>query len=142
LGFIGLFYNPFLIFIALFVWIGAAAEAGMEQIKSTLSDAAAGRAMLTDFQVLSPADPLSRAIELTLVGSQKEFPVLVDAVMVGVLTQTELLKGLQAQGGQARVGDWMQPDHSPVTKWFCYGRARWLSMPSKRPSTERITSNR
>lgn len=55
-----------------------------------------------------PDDPLSRAIELTLVGSQKEFPVLVDSVMVGVLGQTELLKGLQAQGEQARVGDWME----------------------------------
>jgi Zn-dependent protease len=108
LGFMGLLYNPFLIFIALFVWIGAAAEAGMEQIKSTLSDAAVGRAMLTDFQVLSPDDFLSHAIELTLAGSQKEFPVLADAVIVGVLGQTELLKGLQAQGEQARVGDWMQ----------------------------------
>ena len=108
LGFIGLFYNPFLIFIALFVWIGAAAEAGSEQIKSTLSGVAVGRAMLTDFQVLSPDDLLSRAIELTMAGSQKEFPVLVDAVMVGVLGQTDLLKGLQARGEQALVGDWMQ----------------------------------
>lgn len=108
LGFIGLLYNPFLIFIALFVWIGAAAEAGMEQIKSSLSDAAVGRAMLTDFQVLSPDDSLSYAIELTLAASQKEFPVQVDAVIVGVLTQDDLLKGLQAQGEQARVGDCMQ----------------------------------
>jgi Zn-dependent protease/predicted transcriptional regulator len=108
MGFLGLLYNPFLIFIALFVWIGAAAEAGMEQIKSTLSDVVVGRAMLTDFQVLSPDAPLSRAIELTLIGSQKEFPVLVDADIVGVLGQTELLKGLQSQGEQARVGDWME----------------------------------
>jgi predicted transcriptional regulator len=64
--------------------------------------------MLTDFQVLSPDDPLTRAIELTLVGSQKEFPVLADAVVVGVLTQTDMLKGLQARGEQTRVGDWMQ----------------------------------
>ncbi|MEA2094974.1 MAG: site-2 protease family protein [Pseudomonadota bacterium] len=122
LGFIGLFHNPFLIFIALFVWIGAAAEAGMEQIKSTLSNVAVGRAMLTDFQVLSPDDLLSRAIELTLVGSQKEFPVLVDAAIVGVLGQTELLKGLQTQGEQARVGDWMEREiqsadiHEPLEK--------------------------
>jgi Zn-dependent protease len=107
LGLMGLLYNPFLIFIALFVWIGAAAEAGMEQIKSTLSDAAVGHAMLTDFQTLSPDDTLSRAVELTLAGSQKEFPVLVDAMIVGVLTQDDLLKGLQAQGEQTRVGDWM-----------------------------------
>ncbi len=108
LGLLGLLYNPFLIFIALFVWIGAATEAGMEQIKSTLSDAAVGRAMLTDFQVLSPDDVLSRAIELTLAGNQKEFPVLEAAVMVGVLTQDDLLKGLQAVGEQALVGDLMQ----------------------------------
>jgi Zn-dependent protease/predicted transcriptional regulator len=107
LGFLGLLYNPFLIFIALFVWIGAAGEAGMEQIKSALSDAAVGRAMLTDFQALSPEDPLARAVELTLVGSQKEFPVVEDAAIVGVLGQTELLKGLQSQGKQARVDDWM-----------------------------------
>lgn len=108
LGLIGLLYNPFLMFIALFVWIGAAAEAGSEQIKSALSHTALGRAMLTDFQALSPDEALTRAIELTLAGSQKDFPVLVDEVVVGVLTQTDLLKGLQARGEQTQVGDWMQ----------------------------------
>ena len=108
LGLMGLLYDPFLIFIALFVWIGAAAEAGMEQIKSTLSDVAVGRAMLTDYHVLSPDDVLSKAIELTLIGSQKEFPVLEDTVIVGILTQNDLLKGLQAVGEQALVGDFMQ----------------------------------
>lgn len=108
LGLIGLLYNPFLLFIALFVWIGAAAEAGMEQIKSSLSDATVGRAMLTDFQVLTPGDTLSQAIELTLAGSQKTFPVLRDEAVVGVLRQDDLLKGLQAGGEQAQVAEWMQ----------------------------------
>jgi Zn-dependent protease len=108
LGFMGLLYNPFLIIIALFIWIGAAAEAGSAQIKSTLSGVTAGHAMLTDFHVLSPDEPLSRAIELTLSGSQKEFPVLLNEVVVGVLTQSDLLKGLQAGGEQSQVGDWMQ----------------------------------
>jgi Zn-dependent protease/predicted transcriptional regulator len=108
LGLLGLLYNPFLIFIALFVWIGAAAEAGIEQVKSTLSGIAVGRAMLTDFEVLTPHDLLQHAIELTISGSQKEFPVVVDGKMVGVLTQDDLLKGLQQQGEQARVDDWMQ----------------------------------
>lgn len=110
LGLLGLLYNPFLIIIALFVWIGAAAEAAMEQVKSTLAGIAVGRAMLTDFEVLSPDDFLSRAINLTLAGSQKDFPVLVDGSMVGVLTQGDLLKGLQAQGDQSLVGDWMQSE--------------------------------
>lgn len=110
LGLLGLLYNPFLIFIALFVWIGAAAEAGVEQVKSTLSGMTVGRAMLTEFEVLSPGDPLSLAITLTLTGSQKDFPVLLDNDMVGVLAQDDLLKGLQQSGEQARVGDWMHGD--------------------------------
>ena len=110
LGLLGLLYNPFLIIIALFVWIGAAAEAAMEQVKSTLAGITVDRAMLTDFEVLSPDDFLSRAINLTLAGSQKDFPVLVDGSMVGVLTQGDLLKGLQAQGDQSLVGDWMQSE--------------------------------
>ncbi len=122
LGFIGVLYNPFLIFIALFVWIGAAAEAGMEQIKSTLSDATVGQAMLTDFQVLSPDDSLSHAIALTLAGSQKEFPVRVGADIIGVLTQNDLLQGLQLGGEQTRVGDSMRREiqtadiNEPLTK--------------------------
>jgi len=107
LGLIGLLYNPFLIFIALFVWIGAAAEAGIEQVKSTLAGMEVGRAMLTDFEILTPDKTLSEAIELTLVGSQKEFPVIADGHIVGVLTQDDLLRGLQQEGVQARVAEWM-----------------------------------
>jgi len=108
LGLMGLLYNPFLIFIALFVWIGAAAEAGIEQVKSTLSGMSVGRAMLTEFEVLTSHDNLSKAIELTLACSQKDFPVLDDGDMIGVLTQADMLRGLQEQGEQARISDWMQ----------------------------------
>ncbi|MCH9696776.1 MAG: site-2 protease family protein, partial [Gammaproteobacteria bacterium] len=110
LGFLGLLYNPFLILIALFVWIGASAEVGMEQIKSTLSGVTVGQAMLTDFKVLSPDDSLSHAIDLTLESSQKDFPVLENLQMVGILSQTELLKGLKEFGNQARVGEWMKTE--------------------------------
>ncbi|MCK5663260.1 MAG: CBS domain-containing protein, partial [Thiotrichaceae bacterium] len=79
-------------------------------IKSTLSGKTVGKAMITDFHVLSPNDPLSHAIELTLAGTQKEFPVQADTEMVGILSQMDLLKGLQAGGEQSRVGDWMQKE--------------------------------
>ncbi|MDH4313492.1 MAG: site-2 protease family protein [Gammaproteobacteria bacterium] len=108
LGFLGLLYNPFLIFIALFVWIGAAAEAQLAQMKSALAGMTVGHAMLTDYATLSPDEPLVRAVERTLAGSQKDFPVLADGNVVGVLTHSDLLRGLQAQGQQASVGDWMQ----------------------------------
>lgn len=108
MGLLGLLYNPFLIFIALFVWIGASAEAGMEQVKSLLTGSDVRHAMLTDYQTLTPGDPLSRAIDLTMAGSQTDFPVLEGGVMAGVLGQSDLLKGLQAQGEQSPVSGWMK----------------------------------
>jgi len=108
LGLLGLLYNPFLLFIALFVWIGAAAEAGSAQVKSTLAGLSVGDAMVTDFKVLTPDESLEHAVALTLAGSQKDFPVMAGPDIVGVLTQSDLLKGLQRQGEHARIYDWMQ----------------------------------
>jgi CBS domain-containing protein len=108
MGFLGLLYNPLLIFIALFVWIGATAEAQAAQIEFTLAEIPVGRAMLTEYRTLLPEHELARAVELTLAGSQKDFPVVVGQDVLGVLTQQDLLKGLQADGERARVGDWMQ----------------------------------
>jgi Zn-dependent protease len=49
-GFLGLLINPFLLFIALFVWIGAAQEASLVQMKSALAGIPVRRAMVTDFR--------------------------------------------------------------------------------------------
>jgi Zn-dependent protease/predicted transcriptional regulator len=87
--------NPFLVFIALFVFIGAAQEAGMVQMKAALGGIPVERAMLTHFQALSPRDPLQRAIDLTLAGSQRDFPVVEDGRVVGLLCQDDLIRVLQ-----------------------------------------------
>jgi Zn-dependent protease len=105
LGLLGLLYNPFLLFISLFVWIGAAAESVQEEFKSSLHGATAGQAMLTEFHTLSSHDSLAKAIQLTLAGSQKDFPVQGEQGLDGVLTQAALLKALQGQGSTTRIGD-------------------------------------
>ncbi len=110
LGLLGIMYNPFLIFIALFVWIGATAEANLEQLKTTLSDVSVGNAMLTDFDTLSDDDSLSVAIKYTLAGSQKDFPVTAAGNTVGVLSQDDLMKGLLKGGEGARVSEYMQQE--------------------------------
>ena len=72
-GVIGLFYNPFLMFIALFVWFGASQEARTAQLQSAVDGIAVQQAMLTDFRTLDKNDSLDRAVKLTLAGSQKTF---------------------------------------------------------------------
>jgi Zn-dependent protease/CBS domain-containing protein len=113
-GFIGLFMNPFLLFIALFVWIGASQEAGTVEMKSALGGIPVGRAMVTDFHALDAGDPLSRAVDLVLTGSQVDFPVLRNGQLAGVLTRSALLIALGQRDTQERVGEIMERDFHVV----------------------------
>jgi len=108
-GFVGLFWNPFLIFIALFVWIGAAQESGLVQMKSALGGLSMQRVMITDFRTLAPTDPLSRAVEYILAGFQQDFPVVeANDKIVGVLTRADLIPALATRGQTTLVGEVMQ----------------------------------
>lgn len=98
-GVLGLFFDPFLVFIALFVWSAAASEAAMVQLRSALGGIPVGDAMIRTFQVLSPRDSLARAVGYSLAGFQVDFPVVDEGTLVGMLTREELFKAL-AQGGQ------------------------------------------
>jgi Zn-dependent protease/CBS domain-containing protein len=109
-GFIGLIANPFLLFIALFVWIGAAQEASMVQVKSALGGIPVSGAMLTEYQILSPRDVLQDAVDMTLSGSQKDFPVVEDERVIGVLTQADMLAALSQSGSRVSIRDVMQTE--------------------------------
>ncbi len=108
LGLLGLFVNPFLVFIALFVWMGAAQEAGMAQMRSALGGVPVGQVMTTEFRTLSPHELLSQAARHTVAGYQQDFPVIEDGRVVGVLTREGLLAGLTKGGPQAQVAEAMQ----------------------------------
>ncbi len=107
-GFIGLFYNPFLLFIALFVWIGAAQEASMVQMKNSIGGIPVSRAMLTKFDTLSPRDTLARVVELILAGSQHDFPVVEFGHVTGILDRDTFIKALAKKGQGASVAEVMR----------------------------------
>jgi len=109
-GLVGLFSNPFLIFIALFVWIGAGQEAAMTQMKAALGGIPLERAMITDFRTLSVGDPLARAVELLLSGAQQDFPVMDGSTVAGILTRADLLTALARQDQRPLVSDVMRRD--------------------------------
>ena len=113
-GLIGLFYNPWLLFIAVFVWMGATQEAAMAEMKSAFAGIPIRQAMVSDFKTLSADDRLSRAVQLTLAGSQKDFPVLSDGILEGMLRQTDLMKALTDQGPQVSVASVAQKDVATV----------------------------
>lgn len=122
-GLLGLLTNPFLVFIALFVWIGAQQEASLAQMTGALTGIPVGRVMVTDFRTLAPDDPLARAVELILRGSQADFPVVDDGRVVGVLTRGDLLVALSQHGESSRVADAMQQDFQVVDSFEMLDKA-------------------
>lgn len=114
-GILGLFGGyPVLLFIAFFVWIGAAQEASMVQMKTSLSGIPVSRAMITDFRTLSPMATLAEAVDLTLAGAQKDFPVVEQGRVAGVLTQKDLLVALTKRGPDVRVSEVMHTEFEVV----------------------------
>ena len=118
LGFIGLFSNPFLLFIAFFVWIGASQEASMVQIKNSVSGIPVTRAMLTDFKTLSPRDNLSQVVALILAGSQHDFPVVdANGKVAGILDRDSFMMALTRHGQSAPVMEFIRRDLPEVDSY-------------------------
>jgi Zn-dependent protease/CBS domain-containing protein len=113
-AFLGFFGNPFLMFIALFVWIGAAQEASMATMKSALGGIPVSRAMMTNVSTLRPNDSLQRAIELIIATPQQDFPVLDDSRVVGILTSRDLMIALHERGQDSLVDGVMRRDFVSV----------------------------
>ena len=117
-GFLGLFGNPTLLFIAFFVWIGASQEAGMIQMKNSLSGIPVTRAMLTDFKTLAPDDKLSQVVALILSGSQHDFPVLdANGHVVGILDRDAFMVALTRHGQSAPVMEFVRRDLPEVDSY-------------------------
>lgn len=114
-GFVGLFLNPLLILIALFVWIGAAQEAQAAEWKASFAGVPVRAAMLTDFRVLTPEDTLGDAARLLLAGSQRDFPVVADGRLVGILCHQDCFEALQRGGETVPVGAIMRTGFRVVT---------------------------
>jgi Zn-dependent protease/CBS domain-containing protein len=113
-GLVGLFWSPLLMVIAVFVWLGARAEHSVSTLKVALAGLSVRHGMITDFQTVSPTDPLSRAVDLTLAGFQQDFPVMDGARLVGVLTHGDLLKGLAERGKNLSVQQAMRASFETV----------------------------
>jgi Zn-dependent protease/CBS domain-containing protein len=102
-GVIGLFTNPMLLLIAVFVWVGASQESGAVQVKSALSGTPVKAAMLKEFATLHYGSNLSDAVTLSLNSSQRDFPVIAQNRVAGMLTGSDMLAALAEHGGEYPV---------------------------------------
>ncbi len=119
-GFLGLFGNPLLVLIAVFIFLAASGEAGYVQARDYTRGYLASHAMITAFQTLNPASTADDAAGLLLRTTQQEFPVVDGAgALRGVLTREALIAALREKGGEAPVLDIMERDVPTVPESAC-----------------------
>jgi len=103
LGLLGFGFNPFVLFVALFVYLGAREEARLVQMRSAFQGLPVRSAMMTHFRALAPHDTVGAAADELLAGAQQDFPVVAGASVVGMVDRAALLKGLAERGRDAPV---------------------------------------
>src|SRR5271166_2560633 len=115
LGFLGLFGNPLLLFIAIFVYMAAAGEAQMSTAQQALKGVTVAEAMETRFTPISTDASLNQAVDALLATAQHEFPV-VDAFMkpIGLLTREDILTAVRSHGGEEPASAFMRPGGEAV----------------------------
>jgi stage IV sporulation protein FB len=115
LGFIGLLFNPILIFIAIFVYLAAASEAHMVSLRAVSRGMPSDAAAMTRIATLAPDSHIDQAVQTLLDTSQSEFPVL-DPLRrpIGLLDRAGIIRALKEKGPDARVRDAMSEELATV----------------------------
>ena len=75
-GILGIFYNPMLIIIAVFIFLAASGEAAQAQLRAVAQGALVSDAMITKFQSLGTAARVGDAVDALIRTTQTEFPIV------------------------------------------------------------------
>ena len=135
LGFVGLFWNPMLIFIAVFVYLAASAEAHMVAMRDMAHGIPVTNAMMTQFARLTPQAHVDEAVQTLLRTSQSEFPVVDGADKpVGLLARADVIRALKQRGPDARVADVMSTTVPTVGHRRCLDEAFRLLQEKSAPA--------
>lgn len=99
--------NIFLLFIALFVFLGAAGESRLAQVRTLLQDVPVRDAMITQFRSLAPDDPVQRAADELLAGWQTDFPVIEGDRYRGMVRRDDIAAAFREGRGDVEVSQMM-----------------------------------
>ena len=113
-GIIGLIlFSPFLILIALFVYIGANMESAAVKYSYLLQDVTVGEMMSSPVTTVPPALPLSQVINMMYTSKHLGFPVVDRDTLVGMVTLADVNRHSPIDREAMQVRDVMS--HDPVT---------------------------
>jgi Zn-dependent protease/predicted transcriptional regulator len=109
--FLGFYGNIWLVFIGVFIYLGASAEANFETTKSALTGYTVKDVLMKKFTTLHPDEPLEKAVKILLDGQEQDFVVTDEDKLLGILSKKELIKGLSDFGNSAPVSSVMQKEY-------------------------------
>lgn len=95
---IGLVWNPWLVLVGFFLFLGAQMEDRFVVFQSVLETVRMEEVMLTQFSILSPADTLEDALSKAAHTLQDDFPVVRGMEMVGVINKSRIVEALRSNG--------------------------------------------
>lgn len=107
-------WHPFLLFIALVVFLAAGGEADEVQRNSLLKGLPVASAMQTQFRTLHPEQTLEDAIDALLSGSQQDFPIVDEDRYVGMLERTRLFQALREEDRSTKLSQEVNFKTQPI----------------------------
>ncbi len=107
--------NFLLVFLAFFMYVGAAQEATAAQAQVLLTGAKVEEAMVTDFRSLPHSATIREAADLLLATTQQDFPVLAGEQVVGLLSRKDLVRAMAADGPESYVAGAMNRDFARLS---------------------------
>jgi len=113
-GLVGLiFFSPFLILIAFFIYIGASMESTAMKYTYLLQDVTVGDMMSSPVTTVPPTLPLSEVITMMYTSKHLGFPVVDRDALIGMVTLADVNRTSSIDREAMQVRDIMT--HNPVT---------------------------
>ena len=107
---LGLLFNPWLLLIALFVFFGAQQETNAVRVRAACEGVPVRDAMVTQFQALAPGTPIGSVIDLLITGEQRDFPVVENDAVIGMLTRSQLVTAIRDMTPDTPTSEVMERD--------------------------------
>jgi len=107
---IGFYSNPFLIFIGIFIIIGAQAEAQHTHAKSILVGYNVKDVPMKDNVIIDKNETVKKAVQMLLNGQAKNFLITENNKPIGTLSRDEIVKALSEHGENEIIQNIMNKD--------------------------------
>lgn len=110
-GILGLFlFSPFLILIALFIYIGAGMESTAVKYSHLLQDVTVGSMMSSPVTTVPPTLPVNQVVDMMYASKHLGFPVVERDTLIGIITLADLNRTSPIDRDAMQVRDIMTRD--------------------------------